>query len=116
MPGDRRAPVVADNHKPLVVQGVGNTDHILGQLDDIIRLNGLGPVAAAIAALVRHRNLKAGLDQRVDLVPPQIPALREAVEKNHQRPRALNHGPQPDTVCLNQLKIPFLHRPAPSRF
>jgi hypothetical protein len=41
--------------------------------------------------LVRDRHLKTGFDQRLDLMSPQIPALRKAVEENDERPLALNN-------------------------
>ena len=52
---------------------------------------------------------KPGFHQRSDLVAPEGPALREAVQENDQWAFAFDRGTQPDAVCLDQLEIALLH-------
>ena len=90
MPRDRRAPVVADDNEALVTEGVRQSDDVVRQLDDVVGFD-LRRAVAAVAALVRRGDLEPGFNQRVNLMSPEIPALREAVQENDQRTFAFDH-------------------------
>jgi hypothetical protein len=65
------------------------SNHITGQLEDVVCLDGLRPIGLAVATLIWSHHMEACLSECRYLVPPGIPALREAVTKNDQRPLAL---------------------------
>ena len=62
-------------------QCVGDADGICRQREGVVRLRIGRFVAAAITALIGNSNLIAGGDQLVDLVAPQVSALRKAVQQ-----------------------------------
>src|SRR5262245_18795016 len=80
MPGDRRAPIVTDDDELLVAKRIRQSDDIIRQLDDVVGFDLRGAVTAAVAALVRRDDLEPGFNQRVNLMSPEAPALREAVQ------------------------------------
>jgi hypothetical protein len=57
------------------------------------------------AALVGYGDLEPGFNKRINLAPPEIPELREAVREYDQRAFALDHGAQPDAVRFDQSKF-----------
>jgi hypothetical protein len=79
--GYRRAVCQAD--ELLMPQRGRQADDVSCQLENVVGFDGLGPVAATIAALVRNSDLKASFHHWVDLVTPKVPALRKAMEKNN---------------------------------
>ena len=105
MPGDRRAPVVANNDDLFMTERVRQSDDVIRQIDDVVGFDLRGAVAAAVAALVWRGDLEPGFNKRINLMSPEIPALREAVQEDDQGAFAFDHGAQPDTVRFDQLKI-----------
>ncbi len=105
MPRDRRAPIVTER--------AGKPGDIVRQFDDVVGFNLRRPVAASITALVWRGHLEPGGDQRINLMPPQVPALREAVQENDQRAIAFDDGAQADAIRFDQLKIWFFHAVPP---
>ena len=81
VPADDGAPVVSDQRERLMSQCVGDADRICRQRDRVVRLRICRFVAAAVASLIGNGNLIAGGDQVVDLVAPQVSALRKAVQQ-----------------------------------
>ena len=92
MPCDGRTPVVADDDKLLVAQSISEANDVIRQFNDVVGFDRLGPVAATVATLVGHGDLEPSFHQRVDLVAPEVPALRETVQQNDQRTFAFDHG------------------------
>jgi len=62
-----------------------NADDVGAEIDDVVGVYRGRLIAAAITSLVWDRDLEARLDNWIDLVPPQIPALWESVQQNYQR-------------------------------
>ena len=87
-PGDRAAPVVADEVRPFVPE-------VPDEVRDVSR-EELHPVAAdalrllreVVAAEVGGDDAEAGRGERGDLVPPREPVLREAVQEEDEGPLA----------------------------
>ncbi len=88
MPGDRRAPVVTDDDRPIGAERVHDPDHVAGQMEERVGVDRLGPVGLAIAAHVGRDGMVAGLGQRLELMAPRIPALRPAMAEEDERPLA----------------------------
>src|SRR5215468_502766 len=80
---------------------------------NVILSDGKRPITAAVTALIGHSHLKPCFHQGINLVTPQIPTLREAVQQNDQRPFPFNHSTQPNAVGFNHLKTTLLHGKSP---
>ena len=52
LPHDHRAPVVADEHGPLLADVVEQAEQVVGEVVDVVVLDRLGPARPAVAALV----------------------------------------------------------------
>ena len=74
---------MTDHDKLFMAECVRQAGDIISQFDYVVSLNRRRTVAVAVAALVRQSDLKAGPHQRIDLVAPEIPALRPSVQKNN---------------------------------
>jgi hypothetical protein len=91
MPGDRRAPVVANNDELFMTERIRQSDDVISQIDDVVGFNLRWTVAAAVATLIRRGDLEPGFNKRINLMSPEIPALREAVQENDQRAFAFDY-------------------------
>src|SRR5919108_1910505 len=109
VPGDGSPPVVADDGRPLLPQGMHEPHDISRQLEDVIGLDGLGPVGMAIATLVRCHHAVPRRRQRRQLVPPGVPTLREAMAQDDQRALALLGDMHPDPVCCDEAVVHLCH-------
>jgi hypothetical protein len=65
------------------------SNHITGQLEDVVRLDGFRPIGLAVATLIRSHHMESCISERWYLMPPGIPALRETMAEDNQRPLAL---------------------------
>ena len=89
MPCDRRAPVVADDDRfrfaaILFADRLHQFGHVAHQVEQRVLVDRLGRFGATVAAHVgRHAAEARGAD-RLQLMPPRIPALRPAVREQHQ--------------------------------
>jgi hypothetical protein len=92
MPGDRRAPIVADHDELFMAKRIRQSGDVVRQLDDVVGFDLSGTVTAAVAALVWRGDLEPRFNQRVNLMSPEIPALREAVQENDQRAFAFDYN------------------------
>lgn len=63
MPGDRRAPVVPDDERLLLAEGVYQADDVADQVEDGVRVDGVGVVAAAVATLIGGDHAEARVGQ-----------------------------------------------------
>ena len=77
VPGDHRAPVVADDHGAFGADVVEQSGEVAAQRDDVVVLDRLGPRRAAVAALIRGQHVVAGVRQCRNLMPPRVSELGE---------------------------------------
>jgi hypothetical protein len=89
MPSNGGTPIVPDDDRSFFSQGMDKSDHISGQLEDVVCLDGLRPIGLAVATLIRSHHVKSCISERWYLMPPRIPALWETMTENDQRPLAL---------------------------
>jgi hypothetical protein len=68
-----------------------NASNIRRKRANVVIANGRWTITATIATLVRNGDLKPRFHQWIDLVPPEIPTLRETVQQNDQGALALNN-------------------------
>lgn len=73
MPGDRRAPVVPDDVRLLLAQCLDQTDDVADQVEDAVRIDGVGTVTTPVSTLVRSDHSEAGVGQGTELVVPGVP-------------------------------------------
>ena len=84
MPGDERAPVVADEVKAPSPEHVGDADHVLVETSDVVVLDAQWPSTRRVAALVRRDDPITGRGDGREHVPPLVCGLRESVEAEHE--------------------------------
>jgi hypothetical protein len=70
-PDHEAAPVVAREDRALDAEHVEQADQVAAQVVDVVGADRLGPVAAAVAALVGRDHPEARGDQCVELVAPR---------------------------------------------
>src|SRR5262245_17534666 len=100
---------MADYDELFMPESVRQSGDVVRQLDNVVGFDLRRTIAAAVAALVRDSDLEPGFDDRIDLMPPEIPELRETVQEDDKWAFAFDHGAQADAVRFDQLKITFLH-------
>tara|TARA_R110002073_G_scaffold270138_2_gene433446 strand:+ start:1501 stop:1686 length:186 start_codon:yes stop_codon:yes gene_type:complete len=61
---------VSDQREFVVAECLRETDDIGGEFAHVVRLDLTWRAAAAVAALIRHRDPETGVHDRIDLVPP----------------------------------------------
>src|SRR5205807_10672592 len=60
-------------------------EHVVGQVDDVVGVDGGRLVGAAVPTLVGGDGVVPGPGQRRQLVPPRVPELGEAVAEHDER-------------------------------
>ncbi len=63
MPGDGRTPIVPDDDRPLFPQAMDESNHISGQLENVIGLDWRRPIGLAVAALIRSHHVESSIGQ-----------------------------------------------------
>ncbi|MNY03297.1 hypothetical protein D3C86_1359090 [compost metagenome] len=92
VPGDRRTPVVADDHGLILPQRPDQIDHVSDQMQDRMLLHISRFVGPAIAAHVGGDGAIARLGQGLNLRSPTDPQFGKAVQQQDQRAFArFNH-------------------------
>jgi hypothetical protein len=76
------------------------SNYIAGQLENVICLDWLRPIGLPVATLIWSHHMEACISECGHLMPPGIPALREAMAEDRQRPLALL-----DEVHLNAIGV-----------
>ena len=109
MPRDRRTPIVTDHDEMLVTESRGEASDVAAEFDDIVGFDRRWFVATPVASLVRDRDLEACGNKRIDLMTPQVPALWETVQKNHERATAFHDCTQGDAIGFDHLEVPLFH-------
>jgi hypothetical protein len=89
MPRDRRAPVVAGNHRRLFAERTDEADHVADQVQERVGLDLRRRVGLAVTAHVRRHRVKAGGGERRELMTPGVPGFGKAVTHDHERAGAL---------------------------
>ena len=85
VPGDQRAPVVADDHRLGDAGVVEQPDEVGGEvLGAVARDVGRGG-RVAVAALVGREHVEPGVGERLHLVSPRVGALGEPVAQHDER-------------------------------
>ncbi len=102
VPGDRRAPVVPDDDRPLRPERVDDADHVADEMQDRVFVDLLGAVGTAVAAHVGRDRMVAGLGERVELRPPGTPGFGKAVTEDDERPGTRLRQRDADSVRLDR--------------
>ena len=89
------APVVSGQQRGLGAAFVDQTADVGGQLADVVRRDAVRFRGQVIAAHIRYDDPEARRRQRLDLLPPAVPELGEAVQQDEQRPLTGLHVMQP---------------------
>ena len=79
-PGDRRAPVVADQQPAARAERVEQCRRVVDEVAHAIGVALDRPVAVAVAAQIGGDRVPAHLGQRLELVAPRKPTLGEAMQ------------------------------------
>lgn len=108
-PGHRRAPVVADDHGLAFAERLHDADHVVDQPVDAVVLEPGELRRTTVAALVDRHRAVAGGGQRVELMPPRVPGLRETMHQQHQRPLPLLDGMDAGSVDGEQMVLALGH-------
>ena len=85
-PGDRRAPVVADQREALATDSLGQGEDVVGQRVETIGRRAPGLGAEVVAALVGRDHPEARRGQWLDQLTPAEPEFRKPMQQYHQRP------------------------------
>ena len=109
-PRQRRAPVVADDVRPLDAQLVEHTEHVAGDERQGVRLDLGRAIGVAEPAQVGHDAPIAGGGERGDLMSPQPVRVRPAVQQQHRRTAAFVLHLQSDPTHLVAHHATFLSR------
>ena len=109
MPGDRRAPVMADDDRSLLTQRIQQPDHVAGQVEHCVLIDRLRCVGLPVATHIGRHRVVAGLRQCAKLMAPGVPRLRKAVAQQDQGSTADLGNVHPDAVGLDRAMRHFAH-------
>ena len=113
MPGDRRAPVVADDDGLRRAERVEHADHVADEMKQRVLVDVLGLARLAIAAHVGRDGAITGLGKRLQLMAPRIPGFRKAVAEEHDRSASGLSEMDRNPVCLDGAMGDLGHAPSP---
>src|SRR5690606_24968887 len=91
VPSHQPTPVVANQSESGEISTVCERQHIPCELVDRVSFDALGLFAQVVASLVRRNDPIARTGERLDLMPPPPPDLRQAMQQN-VRPAVLRTG------------------------
>ena len=112
VPGDRRAPVVAGDHRRASRPARRRRPTMSPtRCSSVYCSISSGAVGLAVAAHVGRHGVEAGLGQRAELVAPGVPGLREAVAEDDERALALLGHVHADAVGLDGRVLHARHGP-----
>jgi hypothetical protein len=97
-PGNRGAPVVADNDRRRFAKRVDNADEVSDEARDPVLARVPELRRAAVSALIDRDRAIAGVSERRKLMAPGVPELREAVHKKNERSASLLGDVAPDAA------------------
>lgn len=109
IPGDDRAPVVADDDGGGGFKGVEKAHHVADQMKKRVLVDRFGPIALAVAPHVGGDCAKARRRKRAQLMAPGIPGFGKAVAQKHRGPIPVLRDVEADAVGLNHSLCRFAH-------
>jgi len=109
VPGNGRTPIVPDNDRPFFPKGMDQSNHIAGQLENIICLDWLRPIRLAVATLIWSHYVESRVSERWKLVPPGVPALWKAMTEDDQRALALFNEVHLDAIRVDEAVVYCCH-------
>ena len=101
VPGDRRAPIMADDDGLFLAKRRHEGDHVADGVEDGVGADVTRRAALPIAAHVGRHDMETGVGQGRDLVPPGIGQFGPAVAEQHKWTFALFAHEQIDAVGGN---------------
>ena len=113
MPGDRRAPVVADDDGLRRAQRVEHANHVADELKQRVLIDLVGLAGLAIAAHVGRDGAIAGLSQRLQLMAPRIPGFRKTVAEEDEGSASRLSEMDRNPVCLDRAMGELGHASSP---
>ncbi len=114
MPGDWRAPIVADDDRLRRAERVEHADHVADEMKQRVLIDVLGLACLAIAAHIGRDRAIAGIGERLQLMAPRIPGFRKAVAEEHDGSASGLGEMDRDPVCLDGAMGDLGHAPSPS--
>jgi hypothetical protein len=88
VPGEGSAPVMTGQQRRLGPAFVDETADVGGQLVGVVGMDAVRLGGQVVAAHVGGDDAESRRRERLDLQPPAVPELREAVQQHDQRPLA----------------------------
>ena len=113
MPGDRGAPVMADDNGLRGAERVEHADHVADQVKQRVLIDLVRLACPAIAAHVGRDGAIACPGERVQLMAPRIPGLRKTVAEEHEGPASRLCEMDGNPVCLDCAMGDLGHAPSP---
>jgi len=110
VPRDETAPVVADQDVVVMAERTREAIDIASQRTNVVVRDSFGTAACTVTALVGYGDAITGGNDGIDLIAPQIPALRPAVEQDDQGAVAFDDRAQMHAIGRDGLEIARLHR------
>ena len=104
VPRHRRAPVVPDDRCAFDAEGVEHPDDVADEVELGVLVDPARHVGLAVAALVGRDRVVPGVAEGAELVPPRVPAFREAMTQHDGAPvggPGLGHV-HPDPVGVDE--------------
>ena len=100
-----------DEDRSLLADGIEETEEVVGQMHDVVVLDGRWAVGCAVAALVGGDDAKSLVGQGSELVTPRVPELGEAVAEHHQWPLAQFGDVHGDAIGGDRAMSDLVHEP-----
>ncbi len=101
-PGHGRAPVVADDVRPLDPERVEQRLHVAEDEREPVVPDVRRPVGGAEAAEIGRDRTEPRPGERRDLTAPEVRGVREPVQEEHGRPRPLVDDVEAEPVRLDE--------------
>jgi putative tryptophan/tyrosine transport system substrate-binding protein len=101
MPRHRRTPIVPHDHRSFGAERIKEAHHIADEMKQGVLIDRFRSVGSTVTAHIRRDGVESGCRQRRELVTPRVPALREAVAQNNERPFPLLGKVEMDAVRLD---------------
>ena len=113
MPGDRRAPVVADDDGLTGAERVKHANHVADEVKQRVLIDLVRLACLAIAAHVGRDGAIARLGERLQLMAPRMPGLRKPVAEEHDGSASGLGEMDGNPVCLDCAMGELGHAPSP---
>ena len=101
MNSHRRAPVMTDDDRFFLPEGMDQTDYVSNQLENIVGFNGFRTIGFSVPPLVRSNSVIPRFSQGRKLMPPGVPQFRKSMAHNDQGAFSLLGNLHLDAVGFN---------------